>query len=287
MKCGRIFLISLMLSTVVFAATDDVATSTISIQEVSESPWHFALDSEFYINQKEQDDKGGNSRVTSYHLASVKYAYDAATTLKIVPTFEINSVPLEKDKARSVNDEIQNGKTFSGARFTDPFIAIKKSAGTVFSSDVISTEVRYYLPVSELSQKLQSAGIVRLDTVVPWTVGKWTFYYYLNPRLFLESRNDSERSTSLSFREHALASYNFTDSWSAYVMVGHRWLLKDQNFLKNEQTIYLLEVGATKALSKNFSVTVYLDNLFVEAQEDIELFKASKNDFTLYTSVNF
>nr|WP_295899655.1 hypothetical protein [uncultured Bdellovibrio sp.] len=287
MKCGGIFLCALMLSVRALAATEDVTTSAISIQEVSESPWHFALDSEFYINQKEQNDKGGDSRVTSYHLASVKYTYNASTTLKVVPTFEINSVPLAKDKASNVDDEIQNGKTFSGARFTDPFIALKKSAGSVFNSDVISTEVRYYLPVSGLSQKLQSAGIIRLDTFVPWSVGKWTFYYYLNPRLFLESRNDSERSTSLSFREHALASYNFTDSWSAYAMAGHRWLLKAQSFLKNEQTIYLLEVGATKNLSKNFSVTLYLDNLFVEGQEDIELFKAAKNDFTLYTSLNF
>ncbi|MEK2644916.1 hypothetical protein [Bdellovibrio sp. BCCA] len=126
-----------------------------------------------------------------------------------------------------------------------------------------------------------------MDTFIPWTVGKWIFYYYLNPRLFLESRNDGERATNLSFREHALASYNFTDSWSAYAMLGHRGLLKSQNFLKNEQTIYLLEAGVTKTLSKNFSVTVYLDNLFVEGQEDIELFKAAKNDFTLYTSLNF
>ncbi|MEK2644915.1 hypothetical protein [Bdellovibrio sp. BCCA] len=97
------------------AATDDVTTSAISIREVSESPWHFSLDSEFYINQKEQNDKGSDGKVTSYHLASVKYSYDATTTLKVVPTFEINSVPLEKDKAHNINDEIQNGKTFSGA----------------------------------------------------------------------------------------------------------------------------------------------------------------------------
>lgn len=262
-------------------------SSEILKTETSAKKWKFALDSEFYVNEGEQRDKGAETRVTSYHLASAKYAYDSTTTLKVVPTFELNSIPSDKDRAKNVKDEVQNGKTFGGARFGDPFVAYVKNKGSILGSDPMYTEVRYYLPLSEVSREWESVGIVRLDYILPWTVGKWTFSYYLNPRLFLESHAFADHPTVLSFREHGMVSYNFTDTWSSYGMVGHRWALKEQNFLKNDQTTYVLEVGVTKVFTKNVAVTLYLDNLFQEGKEDIQLFAANKNDFTLYTSLNF
>lgn len=280
----------LLASSVAFGAEEMVsevsATSVISAPAKS-NPWHFSLDSEFYMNQKEQSEKKAEARVTSYHLAAIKYVADSTTKYKVVPAFEINSVPSELDKAKNVQDEINNGKTFGGARFSDPFISITKNVGSIFNSDTISNEVRYYLPLSEISQETGRVGVVRLDTQVPWAVGKWTFMYYLNPRLALESQASSQNQTSLSFREYALAAYDFSQGWAAYGMLGHQWLFKSENFFNNQKTVYVFEWGLTKTVNKNFAVTLYLDNIFVDGKEDIELFKEAKNDFVLYTSLNF
>lgn len=266
---------------------ETTSTSKTSIESAKPSKWTYSLDSEFYLNQEEQKVKGGDARVTSYHLASSKYAYDSATTLKIVPTFELNYVPLENDRAQNVQDEVKNEKTFGGARFNDPFVSFVKKQGALWGSDVMSTEVRYYLPLSEVSREVESAGVLRLDYFLPWTVGNWNFSYYLNPRLFLESQSQENRPTSFSFREYAVGTYTFSDALSSYWLLGHQWLTKAQNFLHNEQTTYVLELGVTKSFSKNVSVTLYLDNLFKDGKEDIQLFASNKNDFTLATSLNF
>lgn len=256
------------------SAAAEVTMTEVMAADVSTRHWSWALDSEFYMNTR-----------TSYHLASAKYSLNSVSSLKFVPTFEINAVPADK-AAENLQDEIANGKTFNGARLTDPFVAFASSAGTLWGSDPFSTEVRYYLPVSELSRELQTAGIVRVDYIIPWSVGRWTFSYYLNPRLFLES-GATERETTLSFREHALVSYNISSTWSSYIMAGHRLLLKARNFLKNEEGTYVFEAGVTKALSKKFSVTLYMDNFFHEGEEDVNLFMPEKNEVTLYTSINF
>lgn len=266
---------------------ETATTSKTSVEDLKPSKWRYSLDSEFYMNQQEQKDKGGDARLTSLHLASGKYAYNGTTTLKIVPTFELNYIPLEKDRAKDVQDEIKNQKTFGGARFHDPFLAFVKKDGTLWGSDVMTTEVRYYIPVSEVSREVESAGMVRLDYMLPWTVGNWNLAYYLNPRLNLESQSREERPSSLSFREFALGTYSFSDSFSSYLMVGHMLETIEQNFLHNEQQTYVLEVGATKYFSKNVSVTLYMDNLFTEGKEDVRLLAADQNDFALATSLTF
>ncbi len=248
--------------------------------------WKFTLESEFYANQGDQEDKGAESRVTSYHWATAKYNYDATTALKAVPTFELNAVRSQQDRAKNVQDEVYNGKTFDGARMADPYVAYVKNAGKIWGSDTMSTEVRYYLPVGEVSREVESVGILRLDYLLPWTVGKWTFTYYLNPRLNMESHAIDNRPTNVSFREHGVVSYNFSDTFSVYSLVGHRWLLKEQNFLRNEESTYVFEWGVTKAFTKNVAVTLYLDNLYKD-EEQINLFASNKNDFTLYTNLSF
>lgn len=274
-------------STIEVLKIDTTATLKTSIEDVKPSKWSFALDSEFYLNQQEQKDKGGDARVTSKHLAIGKYAYDSATTFKIVPIFELNYIPLESDRAKDVKDEVQNKKDFGGARFHDPFVAFEKKQGTLWGSDVMKTQVRYYLPVSEVSREVESAGVLRLDYTLPWTVGNWNLAYYLNPRLKLESQSKADRPTSLDFREYAMGTYQFSDTVSSYLMVGHHLSTKSQNFLNNEETTYVLEIGATKDFSKNVSVTLYVDNMFKEGKEDIRLLAADKNDFTLATSLTF
>lgn len=293
MKYFALSLVFLLAQTSMAAESSNIevlkieTTTRTSMEDEKPSKWTYSLDSEFYLNQEEQKAKGGDARLISYHWANSKYAYDSQTTLKIVPMFELNYVPLENERAQNVQDEVNNEKTFGGARFKDPFVGLVKKQGSVWGSDVMSTEVRYYLPLSEVSREVESAGIVRLDYVLPWIVGNWNLSYYLNPHLFLESQSQENRPTSFSFRHYALGTYTFSDSLSSYVMVGNQWLTKAQNFLHNEQTTYVLEVGATKSFSKNVSVTLYLDNLFKEGKEDVRLFASEKNDFTLATSLNF
>lgn len=269
---------------------ETLSTSKTSIEDNKPSKWTYSLDSEFYMNQEAQKEKGGDTPVTSYHLASSKYAYDSNTILKIVPTFELNYIPLENERAQNVKDELENKKTFGGARFSDPFFAFVKKQGNLWGSDAMTTEVRYYVPVSEVSRELESVGMLRLDYMLPWTVGNWNLAYYLNPRLSMESQSHADKPSSLSFREYALGTYNFSDSISSYVMVGHWWATQAQNFLHNQETTYVMEVGATKAFSKNVSVTLYVDNLFKDGEkgkEDIRLFASEKNDFALATSLTF
>ncbi|MGZ3774096.1 MAG: hypothetical protein ACXVCY_08965 [Pseudobdellovibrionaceae bacterium] len=262
-------------------------TSKTPVENVKPSNWNYFLYSEYYINQEEQKQKGGDTRLTSSHLAAANYAYDSVTAFRIVPIFELNYVPLDKDRAQNVQDEVRNNKTFGGARFDDPFVAYIKKDGSFLGSNPMWTEIRYYVPVSEVSREVESAGILRLDYFLPWVIGNWKWTYYFNPRLFLESQSLADRPTTLSFRQYAMGTYTFSDKFSSYALVGHRWLTKSQNFLRNEQTTYVLEVGATRSFSKDVSVTLYLDNLFNEGKEDIRLFAANKNDFTLATYFNF
>lgn len=287
MKLWGIALI-LFVSQFAHATAEEIAISEMTAPSASSAKhWSFSLYSEFYMNQQEQHDKGSDARLTSLHWAGAKYAYDKTTTLSIVPIFELNSVPSANDRAKNTQDEIQNGKTFGGARFSDPFLSYAKTAGTIWGSDPLYTEVRYYLPASEVSRQWGSVGMLRFDYMMPWTVGPWTFSYYLNPRLYLEANDNSDHPTNFSFRQYAMASYNLNSTWSSYVMGGHRLLLKAQNFLKNDQGTYVFELGMTKTFTKNVAVTVYMDNLFQEGRENVNLFAAAKNDFTLATSLNF
>ncbi|MGZ3769280.1 MAG: hypothetical protein ACXVCP_01925 [Bdellovibrio sp.] len=275
-------------STIEVMKIETVSTSKTSIEDKKPSKWSYSLDSEFYINQEEQKVRGSDARLTSLHWASAKFAYDSSTVLKLVPIFELNYIPSEKDRAQNVQDEIKNEKNFGGARFSDPYVAYVKKAGTVSGSKTMTTEVRYYIPASEVSQEKDSVGILRLDYTLPWTVGNWELGYYLNPRLHMQSQNSVEDNPSgMDFRQFGYGTYHFSDSLSSYAMVGHQCLSAQKNFLFNDVTKYILEVGATQAFSKNVSVTLYVDNIFVAGQEDIKLFASAKNDFTLATSLNF
>lgn len=262
------------------------ATSATTLDNVKPSNWKFSLESEFYMNQQEQKDKGSDATLTSYHVASGKYAYDKETAFKLVPTFEINYIPLENDRAQDVKDELANDKKFNGARIADPYVGIVKTKGSLWKSDTMKTELRYYMPFSEVSAEKKSAGTMRLDYTLPWTVGNWNLAYYLNPRMKFVS-GESDARTALHFHEYAVGTYNFSDAVSSYVMVGHQLLSDTSDFLTNQETVYAFEFGATANFSKNIAVTLYLDNFFTDGKDDIALFSASKNEFVLATSLNF
>lgn len=263
------------------------ATSKISLDPLKPSKWTYSFDSEFYLNQQEQKDKGGDTPLTSYHVVGLNYKYDSSTVLKIAPTFDVNYVPVEKERAENVQDEIQNKKTFSGSRMSDPFIAYNKEHGNLWGSDIISTEIRYYIPVSNVSRELNSVGQLSLDITVPWVIHNWTLSYNVNPNIQLESEALSDHPSTFNFNQNAKASYDFPNDLSSYVMFGNHLCSASKDFLHNDQTEYAFEIGAAKNFTKDISITLNLNNTFEDGKEEFRLLAADKNNFTLSTSLNF
>ena len=304
MKTHLPYVMTLLLALPLAAGAQDEAPEVSSVQrtinaagevqlpaatpEVSKGQqWKFQILNEIYFNEAEYREHQGDTTVTTYTEPKLGYLLAPQTYLELSVPFEINSVPRADQRARNIHEEAQQGKIFEGTRSANVWLGLNHKGGQVWGSQQMVTWLRYYLPTSELAQTKKQNGIVRLDLQVPWTLGSWQLVYLLNPRLTLSHDEAISRQSTLSFRQYLYVNYSVTDSLIVYTSYGHKLLSYSQRILDNEQVVHSFDSGVTYVFTPKVNVTLYVINDFVEGQENIELFKPEKNNFTLATVIGF
>lgn len=78
-----------------------------------------------------------------------------------------------------------------------------------------------------------------------------------------------------------------SDRFSAYTWLGQRQNSTANNHWHANQIINCFELGANYTVMKHWGVFAYVTNMFTQGQDKIYLFNASKNEFTLGSTLTY
>jgi hypothetical protein len=247
-------------SSTTVAAANGQSTTVVADPEAAataDKPYSFSLMSQVIAPaaQLNYGSKGTTFKTVNYVAGS--YKLDKSDRVSVRQYFSYNRVPDQANKAV----------------LNDPTLIWIHNSDGIMKSDPISTYMWYYVPTSEASRDLRSAGKLRMDVEFDWTLNpKWAVGYFMNPRQSfiprqLVANKDEETAATEPFVEassmtmlihNAALYYTLSDKVTFYTTVGYTHIWKTRNMTLSDQSLDLALAGMF-TLGK-FQLVAEIDN---------------------------
>ncbi len=194
-------------------AAQTTATTLATTVPPAESPWSATAYYEGGATVGDFKENGGGALIDSTNFVGVNYKINDTYKAKLNYNF--------RHKFVSDESRLKHEPNFVAL---DPTIHLNISTkATLFGSKPIVWLNRYYIPVSDASQKSHTMGTFRTESQIDWDVNpKVTLSGYVGARYYINTSDNANGARGsdgvLRATVGPVATYNFSDNLNVYYM---------------------------------------------------------------------